>query len=60
MPNAPLVEVFVVDLINLFQLFLKASIHKGALDVLIEGTEAVGSRDDPPLNRVNEIHDVKK
>ena len=55
----PLVEIFPKDLVRLFELLVKASIDKGALDMLIEGTEAVGGRDDPP-ERVSEIQDVKK
>ena len=55
----PLVEIFPEDLVRLFELLVKASIDKGALDMLIEGTEAVGGRDDPP-ERVSEIQDVKK
>ena len=51
--------MFPKDFVLLFQLLGKASIDKGALDVVIEGTEAVGSRDDPP-KRVSEIQDVKK
>lgn len=55
----PLVEIFPEDLVRLFELLVKASIDEGALDVLIEGTEAVGGRDDPP-KRASEIQDVKK
>ena len=51
--------MFPKDFVLLFQLLVKASIDEGALDVVIEGTEAVGSRDDPP-KRVSEIQDVKK
>ena len=51
--------MFPKDFVLLFELLVKASIDEGALDVLIEGTEAVGGRDDPP-KREGEILDVKK
>ena len=50
--------MFPKDFVLLFELLVKASIDEGALDVLIEGTEAVGGRDDPP-KREGEILDVK-
>ena len=51
MGKPPLVEVFPIGLVHLCQLLVKASIDKGALDVFIEGTEAVGGRDDPPIKQ---------
>ena len=49
--KTPLVEVFPISLVHLFQLLVKASVDEGALDVFIEGTEAVGGRDDPPIKQ---------
>ena len=51
MGKPPLVEVFPIGLVHLCQLLVKTSVNEGALDVFIEGTEAVGGRDDPPIKQ---------